>query len=151
MPRELTPAEIAVFQMDSDYLNADIPVYGSRVAKWGTMTVLIYHTNGFGYTLSDISDLGSSTISELAKQSEIHGMWFYLPTAIQEVIAEDAETVATAAASAGKTLQEITKQVAETTGKTLHDLIAPLVDALSIPLILVGALLGIYLLKKGGI
>lgn len=152
MPRELTPQELVLMQRDTDYLNAGIPVFSSRVVKWveaNNMVVLIYHTKDFGYTLTDITDFGSAKINELAKVSEVHGLWYYLPGAIQDVITERAEQVAAVAVSAGETVEEIITHVAETTGKTLHDLIAPLVDALLVPLVLVGAILGIYLIKKG--
>jgi hypothetical protein len=152
MPRELTVQELVLFQKDTDYINAGIPVFGSRVSIWaeaGNMVVLIYHTKDFGYALTDISDLGQAKINELAKVSEIHGVWYYLPQAMQEIITERAEQVASVAVSAGETVEEIITHVAQTTGQTLHDLIAPLVDALLVPLVLVGAILGIYLIKKG--
>lgn len=152
MPKELTPQEYVVFQEDTGYLQAGIPIFGSRVAIWSranNMPVLIYHTANYDYVLSDIRDLGQSVINELAKQSEVHGFWYYLLPETQQVITERAEQVATVAEQAGKSVAEITQNVAATVGKTLHDLIAPLVDALLIPLVITGAVLGIYLLKKG--
>jgi len=152
MPRELTPQELVLFQKDTDYINAGIPIFGSRVAIWtqaGNMPVLIYHTATYGYVLTDISDLGQAVINELAKQSEVHGMWYYLIPSTQEVITESAEQVIVLAEQAGKTTAEILQTVAQVTGNTLHDLIAPLVDALFIPLVITGVLLGIYLFRKG--
>lgn len=113
------------------------------------MPVLIYHTKDFGYATTDISDLGQSLIDQLAKQSEVHGMWYYLPQSIQDVIAERVEDVADIAKSAGATLTEILSAVATTVGQTLHDLIAPLVDTLMIPLVIGIAVGLIYLTKKG--
>lgn len=152
MPRPLSAPEIVAFFEATLYLDAGIPVYGSRVALWaenGNMPVLIYHTKDYGYALTDISDLGASVINELATQSEIHGIWYYLPQSIQSVVTERAEDIANVAASAGNTAEEIIEKVATTTGNTLYDLLAPVVDALTVPLILIGVLLGIYLFKKG--
>lgn len=152
MPRELTPQELVLMQKDTDYLNAGIPVYGSRVAIWveaNNMPVLIYHTNGYGYVLTDLSDLGQAVIDELAKQSEVHGLWYYLVPSTQEIISERAEQTIAIAETAGKTVAEITQATAATIGNTLHDLIKPLVDALFLPLVIVGLVLLGYLVKKG--
>ena len=148
MPRFLTPPEMVAFQQDTNYLDAGIPVFGSRVAIWqqnGNMAVLIYHTKDYGYVLSNITDLGQATINELAKQSDVHGMWYYLPQATQEVIAERAEQVAEAAAAAGNTAADILSAVSKAIGDTLGNLIQPLI----IPLVIIGVILGIYLIKKG--
>jgi hypothetical protein len=152
MPRQLQPAEMVAFQQDTNYLDAGIPVFGSRVAIWtqnNNMPVLIYHTKDYGYVLTDISDLGQSVIDQLAKQSEVHGMWYYLTQSTQEVIAERAEQVVQTAEAVGGATADILQAVAATVGKTLHDLIAPLVDALMIPLVIIGAIAAIYLIKKG--
>src|SRR5687767_9628778 len=119
MPRPLTPPEMVAFQMDTNYLDAGIPIWGSRVAIWSqnnNMVVLIYHTKDYGYTLTDISDLGSSVIQELARQSEVHGMWYYLPQTFQDVIAERAENVA----ALGGEVADILQKVAAETGKTIY-------------------------------
>lgn len=152
MLRPLTPPEMVAFQQDTNYLDAGIPVFGSRVVIWtqnNNMVVLIYHTAGYGYTLDNITDLGPAKIAELAKQSDVQGMWYYLPQSIQDVIAERAEEVATAAEQIGATTAEILQAIAAETGKTIHDLLAPVVEALFVPLVIVGVLVGIYLFKKG--
>lgn len=152
MPRALSPQEMVLLQKDTDFLNAGMAIWESRVLIWSQMNnmpVLIYHTKDFGYTATDISDYSAATIAELAKVSEVHGMWYYLPQSVQEVIAERAEDVADIAASAGKTLEEILQNVATAIGKTLRDLIAPLVDTLMIPLIIGIAIGLVYLTKKG--
>lgn len=148
MPRYLTAPEMVAFQQDTNYLDAGIPVFGSRVVKWeqnAGMFVLIYHTKDYGYVLTNISDLPAGTIAELAKQSEVHGMWYYLPTAVQEVIAERAEQVAETAAAAGNTTADILLFISKAIGDVLGNLIAPLIG----PLIIVAIVLGIYLIKKG--
>ncbi len=152
MPRALSPQEGVLLQQDTDYLNQGIPVWGSRVLIWtqmSNMPVLIYHTKDFGYALTDISDLGQSVIDELAKQSDVHGMWYYLPQSIQDVIAEDAETIADVAKAAGQTTADILAAVAATVGRTIADLIKPLVDTLMLPLIIGIAIGLVYLTKKG--
>lgn len=152
MSRPLTPPEMVAFQQDTNYLDAGIPIWGSRVVIWtqnNNMVVLIYHTKDYGYTLNDITDFGQAKIAELAKQSDVQGMWYYLPQSIQDTIAERAEEVASVAKQVGATTAEILQAIAAETGKTLHDLLAPVVEALFVPLVIVGALLGIYLLKKG--
>src|SRR5262245_25837059 len=113
------------------------------------MPVLIYHTSTRGYVLTDISDLGQSVINQLATQSEIHGMWFYLVSSTQEVIAERAEQTVQLAEAAGKTAAEVSQAVAGALGKTLHDLLAPVISALFVPLVLATIVLGIYVFKKG--
>jgi hypothetical protein len=148
MPRLLTNPEMVAFQQDTNYLDAGIPVFGSRVAIWtqnNNMAVLVYHTKDFGYVLSNITDLGQSTINELAKQSEINGMWYYLPQAVQEVIAERAEQVAETAAAAGNATADILAFISKAIGDVIGNLIAPLIG----PLIIVAIVLGIYLIKKG--
>ncbi len=152
MSRPLTPPEMVAFQQDTNYLDAGIPVWGSRVAIWtqnNNMAVLIYHTQNYGYTLNDITDFGQAKIAELARQSDVQGMWFYLPQSIQDVITDRAEQVATVAQQVGATTADILQAVATETGKTLQDLLAPVVDALLVPLVLVGAIAAIYLIKKG--
>lgn len=151
MSRELTPQEYVVFQQDTDYLGAEIPVYGSRVTFWqrAETYVLVYHTATRGYVLTDLVGLPQSVITELAKQSEVHGMWYYLSDSTQDVISQRAEQVIALGEAAGNAAAEITKTVAETVGETLHKLLAPLVDALFMPLVIVGVLLGIYIFKKG--
>jgi hypothetical protein len=148
MPRLLTPPEMVAFQQDTNYLDAGIPVFGSRVAIWtqnNNMPVLVYHTKDFGYVLSDISDLGQSVITELAKQSEVHGMWYYLTQSTQEVIAERAEQVAETAAAAGNITADILAAISKAVGEVLGNIIQPLI----IPLIIIGAIAAIYLIKKG--
>ena len=153
MPRQLTPQEYVVFQDDTDYLHAGIPLFGSRVTLWAranNMPVLIYRTETYGYVLTDLSDLGQALITELAKQSEIHGVWYYLIPSTQQVISERAEDAANIAAEAGKSVAEITQAVAATAGNTLHDLLAPVVNALALPLVILGLVLAMYYLPKKG-
>jgi hypothetical protein len=148
MSRQLTPIEGTVLQQDTDYLNAGIPVFGSRVLIWtqnNNMPVLIYHTKDYGYVLTDISDLGQSTIDALAKQSEVHDMWYYLTQSTQEVIAERAEQIAETAAAAGNVTADILAAISKTVGNVIGNLIQPLI----IPLVIIGVILGIYLIKKG--
>jgi hypothetical protein len=145
MPSQLSPPEYAVFEMDTHYLEAGIPIFGSRVTVWDGRTILIYNTKDLGYVLTDISDMPASTIAELTKQSEIHGMWFYLPQATQEIIAERAEQVIAAGKAAGNAGAAILDAVSQAIGTTLSNLIQPLI----VPLIIIGVILGIYLIKKG--
>lgn len=148
MTRLLTPPEMVAFQQDTNYLDAGIPVFGSRVAIWtqnNNMPVLVYHTKDFGYVLSDISSLGQSTIDQLAKQSDVHSMWYYLTQSTQEVISERAEQVAETAAAAGNITADILDAVSRAIGDTISNLIAPLI----IPLIIIGVIAAIYLIKKG--
>jgi hypothetical protein len=144
---------MVLLEINTGYLSQGIPVYGSRVLIWAennNMPVLIYHASGdIGYILTDISDLGSSVIAALGRESEVHGMWYYLPQSIQEVIAEDVETVIELGKVGGNTLAEILQTAAQTIGKTAADLIKPLIDTLMIPLVIIGAIGMIYLIKKG--
>lgn len=149
MPSLLTPQELVALQQDTDYLNSGIPVWGSRVTTWSTMVILIYHTQDRGYIVSNISDLPASTIDQLAIQSEVHGIWYYLPQAIQDVIAERAEDIVSVGTAAGQTLATIGQNVAAAVGKTLSELLNPLVDTL-FPVLIIGVAIGvIYLTKKG--
>lgn len=150
MSRQLSPQEYVALQMDTDYLNAGIPLYGSRVLNWDGMFVLIYNTPTVGYLLSDISDLGTARIQALAQQSEVHGMWFYLPQSIAENISEDAEAIMDTAARAGASAATIAQAGAGAIGQTLANLLGPVVGALTIPLLLGVALGVVYLAKKGG-
>lgn len=144
---------MVVVQQNTNYLDAGIPVYGSRVLIWtenNNMPVLIYHAYGdVGYILTDISDLGQSVIAALARESEVHGMWYYLPNSIMEVIAEDTEKAIELAKFAGQTTAQVLQAAAAETGKTVADLIKPLVDTLMIPIIAALVIGMIYLVKKG--
>lgn len=149
MPEQLSPQEVVALQADTDFLNAGIPVWGSRVTTWATMIILIYHTKDIGYVVSNISDLPASTIAELVKVSDVHGIWYYLPQSLQDVIAERAEEVADTALAAGAGLEEALKRVATDIGQTLGNLLNPLVETLMIPLVIGVAIALIYLTKKG--
>ena len=145
MPSLLSPQALVLLQEDTDYLNAGIPIWGSRVVQWEGMTILIYHTKDVGYVVSNISDLPQSTIDQLMKQSDVHGMWYYLPQSIQDVIAEDAEAAVEAAKAVGGTAADILAFTSKTIGDTIANLIQPLV-----PLLIIGVAIGvIYLAKKG--
>jgi hypothetical protein len=138
--------------MDTNYLNADIPVWGSRVVVWGemgNMPVLIYHTKDIGYVVTDLSSLGQATINEIGRQSDVHGIWYFLPQSIAEVVSEEGETAIEVAKSVGKTGEAVLVDVAAAVGKAVGDLTGPLVDKLMIPLIIVGVIGMIYLIKKG--
>lgn len=149
MPGLLSPQELVALQQDTDYLNAGIPVWGSRVTTWSTMIILIYHTQDMGYIVSDISDLPSSTIDQLMIQSEVHGPWYYLPQSVQQVISERAEQVVAVGTAAGQAVATIGQNVASAVGKTLADLLSPLVSTLA-PVLIIGVAVGlIYLTKKG--
>lgn len=145
MPSLLTPQELVALQQDTDYLNAGIPIWGSRVTTWATMIILIYHTKDMGYIVSNISDLPAGTIDQLMKTSDVHGMWYYLPQAVQDVIAERAEDIV----AIGGSVAQIGQNVAAAVGKTLAELLNPIVDTLA-PILIVGIAIGlIYLAKKG--
>lgn len=149
MPRSLTPQELVLLQQDTDFLHQEIPVWGSRVVNWMNRFVLIYHTQNLGYVLTDITDLGQAAINELAKKSEVHGMWYFLPQSIMETISDEAETAIEVAKTAGKAGAEILQSTADAIGKAAADLLKPLIDALMIPIVILGAIGMIYLIKKG--
>lgn len=149
MSGQLSPQELVALQQDTNYLNAGIPIWGSRVTTWATMVILIYHTKDIGYVVSNISDLSPTLIDQLMMQSEVHGIWYYLPQSTQDIIAERAEQVADAAIAAGTGVEEAIKRVATDIGDTLRNLLKPVVDTLMIPLILGVAIALIYLTKKG--
>ena len=149
MPRQLSPQELVLLQEDTNYLNSGMTVWESRVVDWNGVFVLIYRSQDQGYFATDITDLGQGTIAELAKKSEVHGMWYYLPQSMKETIAEEAETAVDAAKSVGASATEIARAAADAIGKTAADLIKPLIDTLMIPLIIGIAIGLIYLAKKG--
>lgn len=152
MSRLLSPQETVALQQDTDYLNADIPVWGSRVLQWQQMNgmfVLIYHSPTIGYVTTDITDLGTARIQALAEQSNVQGYQYFLPQAIVDVISEDAEIAINAATSAGATITEIGQAAATAIGQTLANLIQPVVGSLMVPLVIAAVVLGIYLFKKG--
>lgn len=145
MPGQLSPQELVAFQQDTDYINAGIPVWSSRVTTWGTMIILIYHTQDIGFVVSDISDLPPSLIDQLMTQSEVHGMWYYLPQETQNVISERSEQLIAAAKIAGTGIEDITKRVAADIGNILKEILQPLA-----PILIFGVAVAlIYLTKKG--
>jgi len=152
MSRLLSPQEYVALQQDTNYLGAGIPVFASRVLFWTQMQkwVLIFNSSTQGYIISDISDLGAARIQALAQQSELHGMWYYLPQSIAEVIEEDVEAVMDAAARAGAGAAAVAQAGAAAIGNTLAGALGPVVGALSIPLVLGVALGVIYLAQKRG-
>jgi hypothetical protein len=149
MSRLLTPQELVLLETDTDYINAGIPILGSRVVNWMNRYILIYHTQDVGYAVTDITDMGQNAINEIAKVSEVHGFWYYLPQSISETIAEEAETAVDVAKAAGKTGSDILVNIADTLGKTMAALIKPLADTLTLILIAGVAIGVIYLIKKG--
>jgi len=160
MSRLISPQETVALQQDTDFLNAGIPVYGSRVLFWEFLHawLLIFHSATQGYIVSDISDLGATTIAELSKQLNpvdqycSYGLfcWYYLPQSLVEVIADDAETAMNAAVVVGRTTSEVMQAGAETIGKTIANAIGPVASALALPLVL-GIALGVaYLAKQPG-
>ena len=154
MPRPLTNAEMVALEEDTNYLTEGIPVWGSRVVIWehpdGTSTtVLIYHTQDIGYVTTDISDLGQSVINQLEQQSDIHGMWYYLPQSMEEIVSEKTEAAIDAAKAAGKVPFDVAQYAAEALGKTINDLLKPLIGSLTVPLVLGVAIGLVYLAKKG--
>lgn len=149
MAGQLSPQELVALQQDTDYLNAGIPIWGSRVITWSTMVILIYHTKDIGYVVSDISDLPAETINSLMQNSEVHGMWYYLPQSVQDVVAERAEDVIAIGQAAGNATATLLENAATTIGNTLRDLLKPVIDTLIVPLVLGVAIALIYLTKKG--
>jgi hypothetical protein len=152
MSRLLSPQEQVLLQMDTDYLNAGIPEGGSWVLYWepSGMWVLIFHSASAGYIASDISDLGAARIDALARQSDLHGFWYYLPWSIVEIVSEDTEAVMAAARAAGRTTAEAMAAGGAAIGNTLGNALGPIASALSVPLVIGVALAAVYLAKKKG-
>jgi len=149
MPGLLTSQEMVALQQDTDYLNAGIPIWGSRVTTWATMIILIYHTKDMGYIVSNISDLPAGTIDQLMQQSDVHGIWYYLPQSVQDVIAERSEQIISIGTAAGQAAATIGQNVATAIGTTIANLLQPLVDTL-FPVLMIGvAIAVVYLTKKG--
>ena len=88
-------------------------------------------------------------IAALGRESEIHGIWYYLPQSIVEVISEDAEATIELARTAGATTVEMWQAAAGAIGETVAELIRPLikVDTLLIPLLVAGVIAVVYLRK----
>ncbi|MCI0618948.1 hypothetical protein L0244_38740 [bacterium] len=149
MSRLLTPQELVLLQIDTDYLNGGIPVWSSVVLHWREMNkyVLIYRSQTIGYIVTDITDLGMAKITELAGKTTSYGFWYYLPESFVEVISEDAETAISIATSAGKTAAEIGQAAASAIGQTIADLIEPVIGTLTIPIVITAVLLFFYLFK----
>lgn len=150
MPTQLTPQEQVLLQEDTGYLDAGIPVEGSRVLNWDGRFILIYYSATNGYFTTDISDLGSNVINNIAQQSEVHGIWYYLPQSIEQVVSEEATTAIDAAKAVGSTAAQISQAVADAVGKALANLLGPIVNALLPVLLIAGFLIFIYLSPKRG-
>lgn len=149
MPRLLSPQEAVLLQKDTDYLNTGIGIWQSRVVDWNGRFILIYRSETEGYIPTDITDLGQVRIQALVEQSEIHGIWYYLPSSIASVISDAAEETIDAIKEAGGGITEIAQSTATAIGQTVANLTKPIVDTLAIPLILGVAIGLIYLMKKG--
>ena len=148
MPRLLSPQEAVLLQKDTDYLNVGIGIWQSRVVDWNGRFILIYRSETEGYIPTDITDLGQVRIQALTEQSEIHGVWYYLPSSIASVISDAAEETIDTIKEAGGGITEIAQSTATAIGQTVANLLQPVVSTLTIPLIVAGIVALVYLFKK---
>ena len=154
MPTPLTPQEQVIMQEDTDYLDINIPVLTSKVITWNGRYILIFSSQNDGYYTTDISDLGSTEINQLATESTpmstAWGIIYNLPQAISDTVSSEATTAVNIAKSAGETTAGIAAAVASAVGKALGAGISPIVDSL-LPVLLIAGLIFfmMYKPKKG--
>jgi hypothetical protein len=143
-----------VLQQETDYLDLNIPVFGSKVIQWNGENILIFSSQSDGYIVTDITDLGQSVVNQLSTagttQSTTWGIIYNLPQAIEDTISSDATVAINVAKSAGAGAAGIAQSVADAVGKTIANLVGPLAGTLTpiIAIVAIGLLL-IYLPKKG--
>jgi hypothetical protein len=149
MPTPLTPQALVLLQEETDYLDMGIPPEGSAVIQWNGSTLLIYNSASVGYAVTDISDLPSSTISQLEAnaQQTAHGMIYYLPQSVEETVSSEATTAYNAAISAGQTGADLVTAVAGAAGKAAAAALSPLVGSLT-PVLIVGGLVALFLVMR---
>ncbi len=148
MPRPLSNPEMVLLQQETNYLNSGIPIGGSVVVNWNGMYVLIYHSATAGYQTTDVSDLSAATITELAKWTPAHGVLYFVPQEVAATIEGDAELAIDAVKAVGGTAADISASVAAAIGKTLNNLLSPIVGALTVPLVLAAVVLVAFYLPK---
>jgi hypothetical protein len=154
MPTALTPQEQVLMQQETDYLDLDIPVFGSTVIQWRGSNVLIFHSASDGYFTTDITDLGPSVVTQLSSIGSttptIWGMITAIPASVQQTVASEANTALQAAKSLGIDTAALAQSVSDATGKALAGLAGPLISTLTPVLIGIGVvLLLMYIPKKG--
>jgi hypothetical protein len=154
MPTPLTPQELVLMQQETDYLDINIPTYQSVVINWQGSSILIFSSANDGYIATDITDLGSSVISQLSNigptTPTVWGTITNLPQAVADTVASEANTAISAAKTAGAGASSIAQAVSDAVGKALANLGGPLISTLTpiIAIVAIGLLL-IYLPKKG--
>lgn len=141
MSQALTPQEQVLLQQDTDYLDMDIPVYGSAVVYWRGSNVLIFHSANDGYFTTDITDLGTTVVNQLSNIGSttptVWGTITQIPAAVQQTVASEANTAIQAAKSIGVDAAALAQSVSDAVGKALAAAVGPVVDAL-LPVIAVG-------------
>lgn len=154
MPTALTPQEQVLMQQETDYLDLNIPIFGSQVITWEGRSILIFSSQNDGYFTTDISDLGTGVVSSLSDigstTTTAWGIITQLPTAIQQTVASEANTALQAAKSLGLGTAAVAQSVADAVGKTIANVASPVVGSLlPVLAVVVIAVLFMYGPKRG--
>lgn len=153
MPSPLSQTDATNFwEIYSPQLLGYIPTEGSVVLSWidaneNQRFVLVYHSADDKWYFTDITDLGQTTINNLAQQSTVHGVLWYLPQSVVEVVSEDIEALNQNGVLS--TATDAVQQVATAVGNAIGAAIQPATSTLMPAIIVIGALAFIYLFKKG--
>ena len=136
MPRRLSNIEWATFLHDVDVNRLNLPSWGGAV-DWGGLQILVFHGASGEWFLTDISDSPQLIAGYPATQDPWGKVWLYsLPEATMESIKEAPGVIASAVVA---TATEV--------GKTAGVLTGPLLSNLTVPLIVVG-IIGLVLLVR---
>lgn len=141
MPRMLSNIEWATFQQDVDIPSLDLPPWGG-IVTWGGMDVLVFVKATGEVGLTDVSDLSAQWKQQFpATYEPAYDVFVYsLP---ENVVASAAQ----AAAAAGAILQATATQIGKTAGAAL----APVASSLSVPLIVIGLVALLVILREARI
>lgn len=148
MPTRVNDATWIAFQKDIDVSRLNLPPWGG-VVQWADRFYLVYICQNDGtlcrkgeVMLSDVTDRADLIKNIPRAYDPNSGLWVYqFPAAFVATLAEQSKAVL-------ETTGQIIKTVAETAGGAAGALTKPLLDNLSLPLIVIGVVLALVYIPK---
>jgi hypothetical protein len=141
MARRLSNIEWATFLQEVNVPALGLPPWGG-VIEWRGMDILVYIGPTGEVFTTDVSDMPAITSNTTRVYDARQEVWAYhLPEQLLQTTIADAAAVAKVTTS---TVEELGRVIGETAG----GLTAPLLENLTLPLVVVGVIGLIYLAKK---
>jgi hypothetical protein len=148
MPFRLSDPAWLAFQNNIDVSKLNLPPWGG-VVQWGSQFILVYICPQDGticrkgeVMLTDVSDRQELLTNVPRGYDSTAGVWVYqLPAQLMATIYNDSKTVLEATG-------QIIQKVAETAGQAAGGLTKPLLENLTIPLVIVGVVVAAMYLPK---